>query len=107
MKRLFFILLIGLMGTVSAQYGRNKVQYETFEWRYIVTSDFRIFYPKGYEHLVDFARIELESALEQLTEDFSYTPSNSSAASDVYKRQVLLFPLMAVGIIFAVCLPMN
>ena len=71
-KSLYILLLIAL--PLFAQFGRNKVQYETPEWYYVVTPEFRLYYPQGSEDLVAFARAELETALDRLTDDFSYSP---------------------------------
>jgi len=68
-----FIALLVVTGAF-AQFGRNKVQYEQYKWYYLTTPNFKLFYPQSYEHLVDFAIIELENGLDRLSEDFSYTP---------------------------------
>ncbi len=75
MRKIFLYALL-LSSLLFAQFGRNKVQYETFEWYYVVTPEFRIYYPKGYEPLMRFARGVLEKTLDQLSSDFSYSPQD-------------------------------
>ncbi len=75
MRKVFLIVAV-LVGVSGAQFGRNKVQYAGYEWYYLTTPDFVIYYPKGYEHLVEFAKRQLEKGLDQLVSDFSYSPQD-------------------------------
>ncbi|MCD6594573.1 PD40 domain-containing protein [bacterium] len=78
-------LSIAILATVAfCQFGRNKVQYSLTNWYYVTTPDFKIYYPAGYENLVDFAKIELERGLDRLSNDFSYTPQD--------KISILIYP---------------
>jgi Tol biopolymer transport system component len=72
MRKTITIILI-ILGLIAAQqFGRNKVKYDNYEWYQIKTTNFQIYYPKGYEHLMEFAVVELERGLDQLENDFSY-----------------------------------
>ena len=75
MRKIAVIIFLAA-ALVFPQFGRNKVQYKNYEWYYLTTPDFVIYYPRGYEHLVEFARRELEKGLDQLSNDFSYTPQD-------------------------------
>ena len=75
MRKIAVIILMAA-ALVFPQFGRNKVQYKNYDWYYLTTPDFVIYYPGGYEHLVEFARRELEKGLDQLSKDFSYTPQD-------------------------------
>ncbi len=76
-KVLFTFILISAFATGAfCQFGRNKVQYSLTNWYYVITPDFRIYYPAGYDNLVDFAKIVLEKSLDRLSKDFSYTPQD-------------------------------
>ncbi|MEP1307599.1 MAG: hypothetical protein ABJM22_17005, partial [Balneola sp.] len=71
----FKILLSILIGVFvinesSAQYfsyGKNRVQYDSFEWRYLQSKHFDIYYygEKNYK-LAEFAAMSVESAYKQL-----------------------------------------
>ena len=62
--------------TTQAQqvyFGKNRVQYEDFDWRYIESEHFDIYYydQKNY-HLAQFTAESIEAALQQLSEDFDH-----------------------------------
>src|SRR3972149_8994734 len=53
-------------------FGKNKVQYRDFEWSYIQTENFDIYYyPGGYE-LAKFAAEVLENAYLQVVDELRY-----------------------------------
>ena len=77
-----WILLLFLLGSLAlprqgnAQYfmfGKNRVQYQQFDWRYIQTEHFDIYYygEKNY-YLTDFTATSLEAAYKQLSNDFRH-----------------------------------
>ncbi|MCI0707856.1 MAG: biopolymer transporter Tol [Ignavibacteriae bacterium] len=56
----------------AAFYGKNKVQYKNFEWQYIQTDHFDIYFAQdGYE-LASFAADAVEDAYEQIRKLFRY-----------------------------------
>lgn len=76
-----FLLLFLLGGMALPQsgygqyfaFGKNRVQYQQFQWRYIQTEHFDIYYygKKNY-YLVDFSATTLEAAYKQLSNDFNH-----------------------------------
>lgn len=82
-KALFYVLLITFSfssAELFAQYfsfGKNRVQYDDFEWRFIQTKHFDVYYysEKNYK-LAEFTAKSIESAYKQLTEDFNHQISN-------------------------------
>ena len=77
-KLFFFGVLFSLIFTslVQAQYvnfGKNRVQYQQFDWRFIQSKHFDVYYygDKNYE-LAEFAAKSIESAYQQLSEDFKH-----------------------------------
>lgn len=75
---LLMALVIGFSAIqdVSAQsfrFGKNRVQYEDFKWRFIQTEHFDIFYygEKNYD-LARFTADYIEPSLKQLSEDFDH-----------------------------------
>ncbi|MBA4250223.1 MAG: hypothetical protein C0425_00045 [Chlorobiaceae bacterium] len=71
---LFFLLLLSFVSSTNAQlyfFGRNKVQYEKFEWKILRTENFDIYY---YDDLDEIARIgayHAEEAYKKLQVDFN------------------------------------
>jgi len=117
MRLLHKVLLTGLLtlllGTaltevLFAQYfffGKNRVQYETFDWRYIETEHFDIYYydSKNY-HLAQFTAETVESSLKQLNEDFGDQLTDRipviiyDSHSDFSQTNVVRLPVDAQGI---------
>lgn len=81
MKKLLIVLLAPLVAAVfpttsDAQFfafGKNRVQYEMFEWRYIQSDHFDVYYydAKNY-YLAEFSAFSLEAAYKQLQNDFQH-----------------------------------
>ena len=62
-----------------AQFGKNKVQYEKFEWKYIQSTHYDIYYDAGSKYLAEFAAITAEEALAEYSELVNYRSSGRSA----------------------------
>ncbi|MGF1670138.1 MAG: hypothetical protein ACFCU6_06800 [Balneolaceae bacterium] len=74
------ILSIAFCEQLHAQFfffGKNRVQYDQFDWRFIETDHFDIYYynSKNY-HLAQFTAESLESSLKQLLETFDHNLTN-------------------------------
>lgn len=73
----FIIAILALQfintNTVLAQFGQNKVQYEVFNWMYIQSEHFDIYYNQGSKYLAEFTAIEAEKALSSLQSDLFYS----------------------------------
>ncbi|MDZ7806534.1 MAG: peptidase MA family metallohydrolase [Gracilimonas sp.] len=112
--KIFSILFLGIMilaadsMSVFAQYypfGKNRVQYEKFEWRYIQSTHFDVYYygEKNYE-LAEFAAKSIESAYKQLSEDFDHEISNRitliiyDSHNDFSQTNVVNLPTNSEGI---------
>lgn len=78
MKKVFYIIFISfaLGGTALAQFGQNKVQYKNYDWFYIQTKHFDIYFPNGGEITAEFTAAVAEEALNQLEKDFNYKLNN-------------------------------
>ena len=62
MKRFLFIMLILLGSILSAQsFGQNKVQYRDFDWNFISSPNFDVFY---YGDEIELATFTMEAASE-------------------------------------------
>ncbi|MDR9417441.1 peptidase MA family metallohydrolase [Gracilimonas sp.] len=105
-----FLLIVLIAGSeaVQAQYytfGKNRVQYEDFEWRFIQSKHFDVYYygEKNYE-LAEFATKSIESAYKQLADDFNHEISSRislivyDSHNDFSQTNVVNLPTSAEGI---------
>src|SRR5690625_2990496 len=102
-----FVITAGVPD-LYAQYfnfGKNRVQYDDFDWRYIETDHFDIYYydEKNY-HLAQFTAETVESSLMQLTEDIGEQLTDRipviiyGSHSDFSQTNVVRLPVDAQGI---------
>ena len=67
MKQLFSIALF-LLTMINAQsFGQNKLQYRDFDWSFIQTPHFDIYYYGGEKDLADFTAEIAEESYEQIS----------------------------------------
>ena len=104
------LLILGLAVAeeLNAQFfyfGKNRVQYEQFDWRFIETNHFDIYYydSKNY-HLAQFTAEAVESALRQLNQDFGDQLTSRipviiyDSHSDFSQTNVVALPVNSQGI---------
>ena len=80
MKKITFWFLAGLLSitgtsSVLAQatvFGKNKVQYKDFEWYFIQSSHFDVYFTKGGDYLGEFTADIAESSYEAISKSFRY-----------------------------------
>src|SRR5258707_47859 len=81
-NRLVVILLLGTiagMSTATAQeamFGKNKVQYKQFDWYYIQSAHFDVYFSQGGEYVADFAADIAESSYASISKSFRYQINN-------------------------------
>lgn len=79
LRKLYIAALLILMAqTTMGQnifFGQNKVQYRDFDWYYIQTSDFDIYFYEGEDSLAIFAAEALTDAFEDIHNELNYTLS--------------------------------
>ncbi|MFU8813499.1 MAG: peptidase MA family metallohydrolase [Balneolaceae bacterium] len=114
LKRTLLVPLLALfIGTVAVEnlyaqfffFGKNRVQYDQFDWRFIETDHFDIYYydAKNY-HLAQFTAETVESSLKQLEEDFGSELTDRipviiyDSHSDFSQTNVVPLPVSAAGI---------
>ncbi|OAN62552.1 hypothetical protein A8B79_03115 [Balneola sp. EhC07] len=108
--RIFLPILIGLLASSLSDaqyfsYGKNRVQYENFEWRYLQSKHFDVYYygEKNYK-LAEFASMSVESAYKQLKDDFDHELSDRISViiydshNDFSQTNVVNLPTSAEGI---------
>ncbi|MFC1564059.1 hypothetical protein ACFL6G_03935, partial [candidate division KSB1 bacterium] len=89
---------------VSAQFGKNKVQYFEPAWKYIQTAHFDVYYYKGGEFLAQFAADALEKDLERYQEFFNYKikkriPLILYKSHNHFQQTNIIIPYMQEGIL--------
>lgn len=57
-------------------FGKNKVQYENWDWFLLESKNFDVYFYSGAEDLARFAAIESERALSQIAREFRYEISD-------------------------------
>ena len=74
MRKIIYLFGIWVLfiSTVFAQFGQNKVQYKDYDWFYIQTKHFDIYFAKGGEKIAEFTASVAEKALEQYQNEFNY-----------------------------------
>ncbi|MFP4543764.1 MAG: BamA/TamA family outer membrane protein [Candidatus Kapaibacterium sp.] len=74
-KTILIALILILTGNTGllAQFGKNKVQYHDFDWKYIESKHFTLYYDAGSRYLAKFAAIEGEKALASIQSTLNYS----------------------------------
>ena len=67
MKSYIVIILFLCTGLSAQSFGQNKVQYREFDWNFIQTPHFDIYYYGGELNLAEFTATEAEDAYEQIS----------------------------------------
>lgn len=62
---LLIFLAVSFQNTYS-QFGKNKVQYQDFDWKYIQSQHFDVYYNSGSKYLAEFTAINAEEALQSI-----------------------------------------
>lgn len=73
--KLFIILSLFCVITITnanAQFGKNKVQYQKYDWKYIETKYFDVYYDAGSKPLADFTAIAAEKALNSIQKSLGF-----------------------------------
>ena len=69
---LFLVLFGGLSMAQEPYFGKNKVHYQSFDWRFIQTKNFDIYYYQDQYHLAKFAADALENAYQRIKKELHY-----------------------------------
>lgn len=81
MKKIYYplALLLVMTSILSAQFGQNKVQYKKYNWFFIQTKHFDIYFADGGERIAEFTASAAEEAIEKLQKDVNYRINNRIA----------------------------
>lgn len=75
---LIILVITGMMWSsmpLHAQFGKNKVQYQTFVWSYITSPHFDIYFHDSLEYIAKFCAYKAEDALSSLIRSFGFRPN--------------------------------
>jgi Tol biopolymer transport system component len=70
-----FLALVSVNSSF-AQFGQNKVQYKTFDWSYLQSKHFDIYFAQGGDYIAQYAAAVAESSLVDLTNNIGYEIKN-------------------------------
>jgi Tol biopolymer transport system component len=69
----FIIILPSSEAPLRAQgFGQNKVQYKDFEWKFIRSKHFDIFFYQGGQEIAEFAAVEIERSYVRISKAFKW-----------------------------------
>jgi hypothetical protein len=71
---LIFTFSSALGQAAMEKFGKNRIQYKTFSWRFYSTDNFNIHFYDGGNELAQFAGRYLEQQFDQLTDLLGYSP---------------------------------
>ncbi len=71
---LLILLLLSLAAQIahSQEFGKNKVQYKNFDWYFIQSDHFDVYFSEGGDYLAEFTADIAESALASISKSFRY-----------------------------------
>ncbi|MBZ0202790.1 MAG: biopolymer transporter Tol [Ignavibacteria bacterium] len=70
------ILVLAGTSSVFAQFGQNKVQYKVFDWKFIQSKHFDVYFNQGGEYIARFTAVAAESSLVSLENNIGYGIKN-------------------------------
>jgi hypothetical protein len=83
------VLLAALPATGYAQpdvFGKNKVQYTKFNWSYLQTDHFDVYFADDGYPLAEFAAVAAESAYTSISALFKYQLVKRTSSANTLKR---------------------
>ena len=78
MNKLFkiVILFFFVCSSIAAQFGKNRVHYVSYDWIYIQTKHFDIYFSKNSKTITEFTAHAAEDALNKIMKDLDYEINN-------------------------------
>jgi len=73
---LMLLILFTAGQSIFAQFGQNKVQYKVFDWKYLQSKHFDIYFNQGGEFIAQFTAVAAESSLVSLESNIGYPIKN-------------------------------
>lgn len=75
-KILLIIFVVYTSSNIIAQFGKNRVQYKDFDWLYIQTTHFDIYFSEDGRDIAEFTANVAEQALDNIMNDINYEINN-------------------------------
>ncbi len=75
-KYYIYFLLFFISNFAYGQFGQNRVQYNEYNWYFIQTKHFDIYFTEGTEKTVEFLAKAAEEALDSIHKDLNYYITN-------------------------------
>lgn len=76
---LFFVTAFQPVQGQETQFGKNKVQYKNFDWYFIQSDHFDVFFNEGGSYLAEFTADAAEAAYLSISKSFRYQINNRVA----------------------------
>lgn len=73
------ILFLFAFSNAYSQFGKNKVQYDNFDWKFIQTVNFDVYYDDGSKYLADFTARACEKSLTAIQGTLNHRMSSRVA----------------------------
>ncbi len=68
-----FVCSFAFSPNSSAQFGQNKVQYQNFNWKFISSAHFDVYFNDGEKYLAEFCAHKAEEGFVTISRDLNYT----------------------------------
>ncbi|HPI19993.1 MAG TPA: biopolymer transporter Tol [Candidatus Kapabacteria bacterium] len=80
-KFFFLIIIVSLIipGKIFGQFGKNKVQYQNFSWKYLETKHFDIYFHNDAQYLAEFTAVEAEKSLKSIENTLNFKVQKRNA----------------------------
>ncbi|MFP4458347.1 MAG: BamA/TamA family outer membrane protein [Candidatus Zixiibacteriota bacterium] len=78
-KILILIMIIAASSLFAENFGRNKVQYTKPEWLFLKSTNYIVYYPKGYRRIADYSVKILEEAYIEYSRILSHDLEDRAA----------------------------
>ncbi len=69
---LAFFVLLSCYSISQAQFGQNKVNYKNYDWYFIQSKHFDVYFTKGGEKAAEFTAKYAEESLQKIQQDINY-----------------------------------
>lgn len=69
---LLMTMLVALTAARGQEFGQNKVEYESFHWRYVSSEHFDVYFPEGNDGIAEFTAETAEHSLKLIERSFNY-----------------------------------
>ncbi len=78
MKRILILISLIILSTnfIYGQFGKNRVQYREYDWRYIQSKHFDIYFSENGANIAEFTASVAEEALASIEENLNYQINN-------------------------------